>query len=148
MWQAPNQRLRAIAAQRERDRRRGRRPFHIKRVQAEVKAVGGLHVAQTVAAARVLLNDLSPKGIGLFSSAPMMVGQEVALTLEEPKRFYVRGKIVWCQELDGGTHVLSEKKFTYRIGIEFVFQSATEEQSVRAYCEELSAQHLNGSQAA
>jgi Tfp pilus assembly protein PilZ len=140
MWQAPSQRARTQAKKREKTRK----IFHLKRVQAEVKTVGGLGVPSTVTLARVILNDLTPKGIGLFTSSPMMVGQEIALTIEDPKRFYVRGRIVWCQEVANVNKVLSEHPFSYRIGIEFVVGSPEERQAIKTYCEELSRDYLYG----
>ena len=90
-----------------------------------------------VAAARVVLNDLSPRGMGLFCSRSMLVGQEVAVTLDEPRRVYLRGRIIWCQEYDTESHVLSQQSYSFRVGIKFVFQSAQEEEAVKAFCEEL-----------
>jgi hypothetical protein len=110
--------------------------------------VGKLAAVPTVAQGRLLLNDISPKGLGLFSDQPIMVGQEIALTIEEPKRFYVRGRVVWCQEADADSHILSSHPFSYRIGLVFLFQNAAEEAQVKAYCDELARDVLYGAQAA
>lgn len=142
MWQAPNQRVRAIASAKKREKERNRRPIHIKRVQAELKVVGTINTTPHITQARVLLNDLSPKGLGLFAANPIMVGQQIALTIEEPKRFYIRGRVIWCQEHDADSHVLSPTPYSYRIGIEFVFESREEEQQVAAYCDEIAKNHL------
>jgi hypothetical protein len=142
MWQAPNQRVRAQANARKRERERVRRGIHIKRVRAEIKTVGELAAPALVTQARVLLNDFSPKGVGVFAHAPIIVGQLVSLTLEEPKRFYVKGRVVWCQEYAMESHVLSETPFHYRMGIEFVFETPEEEQQVKDYCEALGHDHL------
>lgn len=92
--------------------------------------------------ARVMLNDLSPKGVGLFSPIAIQPGQEVQLTIEEPKRFFVRGKIAWCQEYDANSHVLSRDPYSFRIGIEFEFTSAEEERQVREHCTMLIREHV------
>lgn len=147
MWQAPNQRGKALANQRKRDRERMRQNFHLRRVRAQIKISEPMAPA-TSTHARLILNDLSPKGMGMFSEAPLMVGQIVAITIEEPRRFYVHGRIVWCQEYDANSHVLSETSFSYRVGVEFVFETKEEEKSVREYCENLVQEYVYGRKAA
>jgi hypothetical protein len=147
MWQAPNQRLRAIASQKRRERERNRRPLHLKRVQAQIKILSQ-SVEPEITEARVILNDFSPKGLGLFSSKPVLVGQEVAITLDKPRRIYVRGRVVWCQEYDAGSHVLSATSFSYRMGVQFVFETQEELQSIQEFCDELNRGYLHSTQVA
>ena len=142
MWQAPNQRVRAIAQAKRRERERARRPLHIKRVSAELKVLTLPSAAPMVTDARVLLNDFSPKGLGLFCGRPLGVGQEVAITLESPRRIYVRGRIVWCQEYDCESHVLSQRSYSYRIGVQFTFETVEEQKAIKAFCDELSKDYL------
>ncbi len=143
MWQAPNQRSRQGSGPKKRDGRKNRR-FHIKRVNAEIKALATLHAPATVAQARLVLNDLGPHGLGLFASAAMLVGQEISLTIEDPKRFYVRGRIAWCQEYDADTHILTDYPYHFRVGIEFMFETEEEETQVRNFCEEIARDYLYG----
>lgn len=143
MWQAPNQRLRAIANQRKRDRQRMSKKFlHVKRVLAELKIMGALNSPPVVAQARVLLNDFTPKGLGFFSTHALTPGSEISFTIEAPKRFYIRAKVLWCQEHDGKAHVISETPFAYRAGIQFLFENEDEEKRVRKYCEDLMAEEI------
>ena len=145
MWQAPSQRMRAVSNQKKRERDRSRRPMHIKRVHAEIKLVNP-RAAQGEAAvlvdARLLLNDLSPKGMGVFSAQAMDAGQEIAITLQDPSRIYLRGKVIHCQEFDANSHVLSAKSFSYRIGIQFLFETADEQAAVKKFCEQISREHI------
>lgn len=147
MWQAPNQRIRQGSGPKKRDGRKSRR-FHVKRVNAEIKALGPPQAPATVTQARLVLNDLSPRGLGLFASAPMLVGQEISLTIEEPKRFSVRGRIIWCQEYDAGTHILTDYPYHFRVGIEFLFETQEEENQVRDFCEEIERDYLCDTKAA
>lgn len=143
MWQSPNQRLRAIAAAKKRERERKRFPMHIRRVVAELRVLGsGLGKPTVVTQARVMLNDISPKGVGLFCSTPLQPGQEVAITLDEPRRIYLRGRIIWCQNQESESHIISEKTFAFRMGIQFTPQSATEEEDIVKYCQELAEAYL------
>jgi hypothetical protein len=137
MWQAPNQRVRALQSAKKRQIDRLSRPLHLKRVRAEVRINATQSAPQKIAEARVLLNDVSPTGMGIFSTIPFLVGQEVAITLEDPKRVFLRGRVTWCQEYDVDSHILSANSFSYRMGIKFVFQSKVEEEAVRLFCEEL-----------
>jgi hypothetical protein len=138
MWQAPNQRARALAQARRREKERAKKPMHLRRVVGQLKAANNEEAAN----ARVLLNDLTPKGMGLFCSKPMMVGEEVSLTLEQPKQFYVKGRVVWCQEYSVDSHVLSKVSYSYRVGIEFIFDTDEDRKTVEDYCAELMKKHV------
>jgi hypothetical protein len=149
MWQAPNQRLRALANAKKRERDRIRRPLHIKRVHAELKimpsALGG---PAQISSARIMLNDMTSKGVGIFSTELMHPGTEVQISISHPKVFFVRGRVTWCQEHDVNSHILSQTAYSYRVGIEFVFQSPEEEKQVKEYCALLAKDHIFNSRAA
>ncbi len=145
MWQAPSHRVRALASAKKRARERQRKAIHLKLVDGEIRILGNhLGDGSKGAAIRVILNDLGSKGLGIFSSSPFMVGQEISITLEKPKRFFVKGRIAWCQEHDANSHVISNNPFSYRMGIVFTFADADEERKVREYCEILSKEYLYG----
>jgi hypothetical protein len=117
-----------------------RRSLHIKRVTAEIRTVGSVTAEgkpMAEGSARILLNDLSIKGVGIFCNRSFLPGQEIAIHLTDPAPIYLRGKIVFCQEHDSRTHIISDVPYSYRIGIQFVFADATEEANVRKYCEDI-----------
>jgi hypothetical protein len=142
MWQAPNSRVRAIAQAKKREKERNRRPLHLKRVVGEIKVTGGLGQTPTVTQARVVLNDFSPKGVGVFSNAALEQGQEISLTLNDPKRFYARAKVVYCQEYGSESHIVSEQSYQFRVGLQFLFENDEEKKEVEKYCEELMKAHI------
>ena len=142
MWQAPNQRVRAMATSKKREKERAKRRLHIKRVTAELRLVTSPPTEQPIQIVRVLLNDLTSAGVGLFSLHSLAIGQEIALTLDQPKKVYLRGKVAWCQEYDSDSHVLSAEAYSYRIGIHFVFETKVEQESVKMICEELVKTHV------
>jgi hypothetical protein len=132
MWQAPN-------AQKNGGKgKKGGLRLHIRRVNAEMRTVqpqNALEAAVSIPV-RVILNDLSPQAVELFSSQPFHPGQDVALMLKAPSILYLRGKILYCQEHDSNGHVISDQAFTYRVGIQFVFEAQTEAQAVQKYYNE------------
>ena len=144
MWQAPSAKNRATANAKRRDVEKWRPRLHIKRVVAELKlsARANIGASTGVVSARVVLNDFSATGVGLFATEPVLVGTEVSLTIEHPKRFYCRARIVWCQEQITEGHILSQTPYTYRMGLQFVFESEEEETAVRQYYEELFSEHV------
>jgi Tfp pilus assembly protein PilZ len=147
MWQAPGQRGRALAAQKKRERERQKQSLHMRRVRAEIKISQPMMQAIRTEA-RVILNDFNYTGLGLFTENSFLAGQEVALTLEEPVRFFVRGRVVWCQEYETSAHVVCQTTYRYRVGIEFIFDSPEEQAAVQAYCDELLSKYVLGGQAA
>lgn len=115
----------------------------MKKVRAEIKSLGTIG-EKLVIDVRVVLSDISPKGVGFFCSVPLEMGQLMALTLDDPKRFYVKGRVTWVQEHDANSHVLSQAPISYRVGLEFVFDTREEEAEVRRYCEHIAANHTFG----
>jgi hypothetical protein len=136
MWQAPSR------TRQQKKRTKEQKSIHIKRVHAELRTASIPGQTPTVATARIVLNDISPFGVGLFTEIPFTLGQEIALTFEHPKRAFVRGKILWCEEMIRGGKVLSVETYKYRIGIQFKFQSKEDEAAIRTFCEEISAEHV------
>jgi hypothetical protein len=137
MWQAPPSRTRQ-----QRKRTKEQKSIHIKRVHAELRTASIPGQTPTVATARIVLNDMSPLGVGLFTQVPFTLGQEIALTFEHPKRAYIRGKVLWCEEMIQAGKILSAETYKYRIGIQFKFQSKEDEAAIRAFCEEISADQV------
>jgi hypothetical protein len=144
MWHAPNQRVRALANAKRRERERARRPIHIKRIIATIEIATTPEPAesgQPKLHVRLVLNDLSPKGAGLFSPEPLIPGQSVFLKITDPEHLTIKAKVVWCQEYHANSHVLSNQSYSYRIGIEFVL-SPSEEQAVKIFCDEVAKNFL------
>lgn len=134
----------AQAVLNKRQYQRNRLPIHFKRARAEVK-LSGLGADPTkIIEARVLLNDITPKGIGIFSTSPMLPSQEISITVDQPKRLYVRGRIIWCMEHNANSHVLSESKYSYRVGIQFIFDTDEERKVLEAYVQDLEKEFLYG----
>jgi Tfp pilus assembly protein PilZ len=131
MWQSPNQRVRAQVNARKRERERMKMQFHVKRVLATVE-LGDQKID-----VRLILNDLTPKGMGLFSSNRFSAGDEVTIHLESPKKMQIKGKIAWCQEYEVRGKVLTAQSFSYRVGLSFVFATKEEEATMKAYCDEV-----------
>jgi hypothetical protein len=136
---AAKARAKAISEQRERERAKPR--LHLDRVKAEVKVTSHLAGPQ-FADGMVVLNDISPNGVTLMTSAPLMVGDQIALTLEKPKQFFVRGTIVSCIRHTADSKILSQSHYNYRIGIVFNFEAAEERKEVENYCASIQHEHL------
>lgn len=136
MWQSPSQRIRAIAATKRKLHGAKGNKIHIKRVRADIKLMSTLGVPG-IWEIRIVLNDLTPLRVELYSPKPIQQGEEVAITLEYPKRIYLRGVVSWCQEHCVDSHIISTVDFSYRIGIRLIFQSQEEETTVKSFYDEL-----------
>lgn len=142
MWHAPNQRVRAAAIAKKRERDRARRPIHIKRLNAQLEIPSLSGEGSTQSQVRLLLNDLSPKGIGLYVTMPLIVGQEIILAVTEPRNMKIRSKVIWCQEYAASSHILSSHSFSHRAGLEFVLTDE-EEIDMKEFCDDVLRNHLN-----
>jgi hypothetical protein len=141
MWQAPSQRIRAIQNAKKRQQDRLKRPMHIRKVRVEVKLTGGT-AEQPLTDTQLLLNDLTPAGIGLYAHQCLPAGQELTITVAEPHPISLRGKVVWCQEIHSQSHVISNHFFSHRVGIKFLFNNEEERQAAEQYCSDLSKNYL------
>jgi hypothetical protein len=148
MWQVPNQKLRAMISARKREKERAKQAFHIRRTHAQLKIVSPPTPNNQILDVRVVLNDISPKQMCLFSSTPLAPGQIAAVTIDEPRRIYVRARILGCQELDCESKVISTQAFGYRLTLAFIFESEEEERQFKSFYEELATEVLGTVRAA
>lgn len=144
MWQPSNQR-RAHANGKKSDRARVKLPLHVNRVNARLD----LNQSEAFPDAnspsqdvRVVLNDLTPKGVGIFCTAALTIGQEISLVIPSPLEITIQGKIIWCQEYSMNSHVLSAQSFSFRAGIEFVLKTEDEKLALENLCSEVSQDYV------
>lgn len=139
MWQAAGYRYRTrlrvqqILKKRETDRK-VRNSIHYKRVRVELRPESGNATSLGVIEARALLNDFTPEGFRVFVPHPMRIGQELALTLDEPRRFYIRARVVWCNSVPLTNRVLTQVPLMFRVGLQFIFRTEAERLAVQSYC--------------
>lgn len=146
MWQTPSKKARPFgkaSAARSRTTRAQPR-MRLRRTHAQVKIL--MPPASVVTDARLLLNEISPNGLSLFCAAPVNVGVEVAITMEDPTRVYVRGRVVSCLEYESSQHVMSTQTYHYRVGVMFLFDTPAERSEFKRYVDSLSQNFLNGAQ--
>jgi len=142
MWQPPNQKARAQQAQKRRDRERAKPKLQLKRVGAEIRMSGGLGKKAEIVRARLFLNDIQPRQISFFSSQALLVGTELSITIEAPKPFYAKGRLVTCAEYNRDSQLISEHAHRYRNTIELEFESEDQAAEVKALCQALATEHL------
>ncbi|MBI2712387.1 MAG: PilZ domain-containing protein [Bdellovibrio sp.] len=137
MWQNSNQKVRALAAARKRERDRARTSIHYKRINATVEASLKDGAEKSILEARVVLNDFSPKGVSFFSPNLLPQGLPVTLTTAAPMAIKLHGKVVYCQEANVTSHVIAAIHFGYRVGMEFFPENDQEREALTRYCLDL-----------
>lgn len=118
---------------------------HMKRVAAQVKIGGGMGLPPQMIQARILLNDIKPTQVDIFATQPILVGQSVALTLDEPKRFYARARVVACKEVPTERKIITPVNYNFRMGLDFIIESQAEENALKDFYHEISTKYLNSS---
>ena len=137
MWEVSKFRVRAHldAQKRARDRKEsGVNLLNLRRVEAELKVVDNAGHASAAFGVRVLLNDLSPLGVRVFSTQPLVVGQKVCVTWGGFEQFQATGRVIACLEATVSGRILSNSQFPHRIAIEFIFTTKEEQENIRKYC--------------
>lgn len=103
---------------RAREKMRRSRPIHVERTPIRLGfklADGSVAEAQ----ARVVLSELTVDGVVLYSAEPLAPNTEVKLTIENPEKFEIEAKIVWCQYQDSSARIITTNAFPYRMGVAF-----------------------------
>jgi hypothetical protein len=119
-------------------------PFvHLRKTPAELILDQGVGRPKTIVQALVILNELTPTGVQLFSETPFYPGEEITLNIPSLRNFFVKARIVSCKERPSNPGILPTKSFRHRVGLEFDFQSESEAQAVRDYCNYLKATFLS-----
>jgi hypothetical protein len=93
--------------------------------------------ASAILPARVILNEFSDTGVGVYTTEPLRKGQEVALTIDDPRRFYITGTVLFCNEIRSDSKILQQVVYPWRVGVAFIYKTDAERSEVAAYCEEL-----------
>jgi Tfp pilus assembly protein PilZ len=114
-------------------RRAPRVHIPMQKVQAEIQ----VDSSKEVVPAKVLLNDLSLTGVGLFTEAPLPISDYVSLVIEYPRHLYVKGKVIWCTPYTFDTKIITQEHYPYRAGIKFIFDNEQEQKNVQEYIESI-----------
>lgn len=114
----------------------------MKRTTAEIAVIDGFASPRDIVRASVVLNDLTTKGIYLFTEHPLNEGQIIALTFQDPRSFYVKGRVQFCKMLSLKHSVYSDIHYPYRALIVFELDSELERMEVKEFCSEIYYEHL------
>jgi hypothetical protein len=118
-------------------------PFaHLKKTPVELIFDEGVGRPKTIFHAMVVLNELSPTGILLFSEAPFLGQQELTINIPSLRNFFIKGRVVSCAEIPMNPGILTARTLQYRVELAFIFQSDAERDAVREYCAYLKAAFL------
>ncbi len=108
---------------------------HLRRVLARIST------PSQVFDARVLLNDVSFRGLRLFSSISLNPGDEVNVTLHHPRPITVRAVITERLAPMRQGHIVSERSYAHRLTAEFDFSSDDERAAMAEFVSELAQCH-------
>ena len=138
MWQAPDLKRRAqLEARRDREKTAKKKEgFRLQRTCAQVR-ISRTPEPPVILGARVILNDITPEGMHFLANGAMPVGELAQITLEEPRRIYVRARILACEEVTCERRVISVEPLSHRIKVIFVFASEEDDRDFRRFYDEL-----------
>ena len=137
MWQTPNQKVRAVASARRRDRERKRRPIHIKRISAYLELLDIPQANESGLEVRLILNDLSLAGVGIFCAEALAPETLAILRIEQPSDLRVSAKVIWCQEHAASSRILTRQPHRYRAGLQFLVENPDQQMAIKHFYEEM-----------
>lgn len=110
--------------------------LHMKRLPAQIEIKTGLGGQRDITKARLFSTDFAPGSMRLFTTKPFEVDQEIAITIDDGERFFVRAKVKWCQNFGYNSQVVFQEPYAYRIEVHFVFTNTQEKERVRKYSDD------------
>lgn len=146
MWQG-NPNTKTTRATSRAPKRKGRsKPLSMSRIQAELK--NAKDTTEPVQPIRLVLNDLTPLGIQIFTTTALPTGFEILVSLTHPSRIDLHGKVTSCQQYNLNSKILdmSGQSYRYRARVVFQFADATERDVVRDFCKQLIDQYVRSAQ--
>lgn len=60
-----------------------------------------------------IIMNMSCSGMCLYASGPVSLGQKI--TIKRENQYYIKGTVVWCNEMGAGLH-------SYKVGLKFEFE--------------------------
>ncbi|MGK5081708.1 hypothetical protein WDW37_00260 [Bdellovibrionota bacterium FG-1] len=138
--------------------RRGRnRPIHISRIQGaltyEIPAEsagsdGSQPAANDPVSVRLLLNDISSKGVEVMAEHEIPASVKVSLILNDPAPIMIQGKVAYCQNLAAETKIISDRPHVFRVGLLFIYDSPADQEQIKQFCAQIAQITLTPSRAA
>jgi hypothetical protein len=125
-----------LQSQSKSKRYRNRVQVQMRRIRGEARLISAL-TPQEVLQVRIVLNDLSGRGVGFFSQKKLEQGAVLEIDCEAPLATKLKGRVIWCHEHNLNSHVLTSNPFMYRAGLQFIFDSPEEEQKLFKLCDDL-----------
>jgi hypothetical protein len=146
MWDVPRYRIRAYvralkrARTLEKEARQNR--VHFKRAHANIRVFEGFGSKTEFTRARIILNEMTVKGTYIFAPKPFQQGELVEVTLNEPRLFYVKGRVISCERNNPDSVIVSEEPVPYRLAVVFEYQSLYEKEMVKSFLQQLAMEEL------
>lgn len=114
----------------------------LRRVPVQITLQNGLAAPSSVLWGYAFLNDFNPLGVYIFSPEPFQKDQTLSITLEEPRRFFAKVKVLSSQNTKTDSKVISTPKPTHRLALEFIAQTEEEKAAFLQFAEEIKEQYL------
>ena len=122
---------------------RAKNSVSMKRVPAQVRIQNKEDSDPEVMEVRVVLNDFTPQQLSFFCPDRLGAGQEIAITLEYPKRIFLKAMVVSCAEVETSGRVISSFQGHFRVAAKLRFESPEAQANIAKFVEEIMSTHLN-----
>lgn len=137
MWDHSDRPKPPAAKPKRLDRAFGQGSLRFKRIQAGLQVAQGLGLPPKSIEGRIVLNDLGPEGLFIFTAEALPPDSEVEVNLSFPRTLNVYGKVTGCWLAEQSGRVQSAKVFPFRLRIDFTFLNEGDATAVREYCADL-----------
>lgn len=131
MWNATNQRIKALQAARTREKERRSRPIYIRRVEVELE----VQATQQIVPARMLLNEVFEKGGMFFGNILLAPNLDIKIKMLHPKPFEIKAQVRWSQYQPSSNKIQREgTSYPYRYGLSFTWENEAELKAFAEFC--------------
>ncbi|HTL11833.1 MAG TPA: hypothetical protein VL588_05065 [Bdellovibrionota bacterium] len=91
--------------------------------------------------ARLLLAELYPKAVFVFTRMPFAPGTEISVTFSWPRQFFLKGRVVACSAVGQG-RIIRSTSDGYRLAIALEFESDTDRFLAESHILELRSKYV------
>jgi hypothetical protein len=109
----------------------------LKRATAQIEVAGAANDGgkkTKVVDALIILNELTPTQVSVFSESPFLGAQPVTIHIQGFRgTFTINGRITACKEIPINYGIVSKKSYHYRVEVSFVYENEQAAKNIMDY---------------
>lgn len=120
-------------AQKTKQKNKTRKQVHLRRAEAQIKAMGLNWAGAQPTVARVFAHDYRDGVLRIFSAQPFSKDQDVGITIHAGGRLFVQGRVLTSAHAPLTSRIMTAQVFPFRIAVRIHFSTFEERMRVERF---------------